>query len=943
MTLSADDSHSESTTCSLTSSESTTNSFTDEYSESWTSSSTVTSSTSRTTSTSISGSKSGTPSYSFTSSVSTSDSASESQSLSSSSTQSDSPTITIDPCNTTFRDDSTSFIRRVTLLNDVAYGVVNSSDATFLVLNRVQLAAMRTMRLQVGFNTYLRNFYYNTSLDWFPLPKVSNCIASGFELVNATDFVVRVDYNPDVSLAVGVNNDYFCNLTFSTDIFQCQLMTNFTFNFSATILVTGTPAVLSSVSQTSVTVMSALVAFLSGGAALLQQSRAESLGQLTACQFSLVDQPSAQDCPMQIGFGSELQFYYRGCVVGNIGAIAVFLAAVLAVVLVASLLCRREVHVWEYVAPPTASASEVVHIGEESAEKALGGSDGDQYLDTLADALLLEMQKAEIEEKTKGVGHDHLQGLPNSSEEHSSDNQGEEAAVPKILAFTRMETFREAFNRLCGRLAFPSIGALPVGLLADSTILASVRLLAHPIDENDNLIGGIGIAFYGVILVVLLVCTLAAVVKRSPTPVKLRKTNPLSTDHKVGSYLRYWLLPTTDFESERRRDRHRYGMLKFLFEDSRYPVFIVCDLALSILIAGLVGVGTSRRELCAKLAIAGTAGYGLFFLCVLALRPDLTRLNLMLNIIAAGLGFLSSIVTLVSMDQDALGLTSVGQYISLVMLVIILLQFVATAIAIVAFARALAKLMRERRATKAAAAVARGAGTGVGGSGSTSTDQFGIVYHINIIRNPNGDEVDSCSDDDNGKDDDIIVIVQEQQQDSKLAHLNSSAASRGGTEANIDGDNDSLEMRTLPIFQELDDDDCGDDGGRSDNDGIDADIGLEAALGRLDEEPPEEEEFDRIWMSLRDRSSQLNLGGGRGHGKRRFSSIVKKSGDTTATAEQLPSRPRGSSMLLTFLHNDENEGDEDDSYADGCEQSSSSACVEDDNRVASPASIPQPK
>ncbi|CUG93817.1 Hypothetical protein, putative [Bodo saltans] len=184
------------------------------------------------------------------------------ESSSPSSSHTDSPTISIDPCNTTFRDNPTSFVRHIALLNTEQYGTVNSTDSTFLVLNRVELAALRTLRIQIGFNTYLRNFYYNTSMSWFPLPQVSNCISSGFELVNATDFIVLIDYNPDVSFSVGLDDDYFCNMTFSTDIFQCQLMTNFTFNFSAAILVTGTPRVISASAAQAIGIASSILAII---------------------------------------------------------------------------------------------------------------------------------------------------------------------------------------------------------------------------------------------------------------------------------------------------------------------------------------------------------------------------------------------------------------------------------------------------------------------------------------------------------------------------------------------------------------------------------------------------------------------------------------------------------------------------------------------------------
>ncbi|CUG70809.1 membrane-associated protein, putative, partial [Bodo saltans] len=297
----------------------------------------------------LSHSRSFSPTSSKSISRSVSHSRSESQSLSTtqspspSSSHTDSPTISIDPCNTTFRDNPTSFVRHIALLNTEQYGTVNSTDSTFLTLNRVELATLRTLRIQIGFNTYLRNFYYNTSMSWFPLPQVSNCIASGFELVNATDFIVRIDYNPDVSLSVGLNDDYFCNMTFSTDIFQCQLMTNFTFNFSAAILVTGTPRVVSASAAQAIGVTSALVALVSSGVALLQQARAQNLASLATCQFSLVDSLGIDQSPLQFGFGSAMQYYNRGCVVGNIALIAAIAALMFLVIMAVSCFIRGNV------------------------------------------------------------------------------------------------------------------------------------------------------------------------------------------------------------------------------------------------------------------------------------------------------------------------------------------------------------------------------------------------------------------------------------------------------------------------------------------------------------------------------------------------------------------------------------------------------------------------
>ncbi|CUG92234.1 Hypothetical protein, putative, partial [Bodo saltans] len=78
-------------------------------------------------------------------------------------TETDSPTISIDPCNTTFRDDSDGFIRHATVLTDITQPGSdlhrNETAATFLTIDRVAFATAKSLRVMIGFNTYLRNFY----------------------------------------------------------------------------------------------------------------------------------------------------------------------------------------------------------------------------------------------------------------------------------------------------------------------------------------------------------------------------------------------------------------------------------------------------------------------------------------------------------------------------------------------------------------------------------------------------------------------------------------------------------------------------------------------------------------------------------------------------------------------------------------------------------------
>jgi hypothetical protein len=612
---------------------------------------------------------------------------------------------------------------------------------------------------------------------------VQNCIADGYELVNATDFIVRLTYDPDVSLSHDVDEDYVANLTFSTDIFQCQLATNLTFNFSAAMLVTGTPAILSPASEVSAKVTSAVVALLSGGASLLQQSRADSLGALASCQFSLVTDVSLQDSPTQLGFGSELQYYYRGSVVGNLAIILGFVMCVFAFACLAAQCCRRNVEILRdrtddpstnivkedddvafdiFVSPdesPTPSRtiepsliSAIVLRGDHSPVydrthttfDSLLADDaathvGDFFVaDNASHDATLFCEEADV----PSITNDDETGVSSATDQTLSAAEqplikSEVDGTPSlpldpipivspplqflkrnlVVASTRRETFSEALQRTCAILSFPSIAGVPLLLLADSTTLAAVRLLAHPIDLHDKLIGAVGVIFF---LLCFVVCSVYATVflERTPCAVQLSKKHPLAlqADASVGpatgeetttpkfisakrkarlrrraqmrpvvKFFRYWVLPTTEYTSTHMRDRHRYGMMRLLFEDSKVPLLISADLALSLLIASVVGVGISRRETCVYLAAAGAFGYLLFFIFIAVVRPNVCRLQLLASIVGTGLGLYSAVTTLASMWGGFVVLGTINQYLSLVMMALSMVQFVATVVGVVAW------------------------------------------------------------------------------------------------------------------------------------------------------------------------------------------------------------------------------------------------------------------
>ncbi|CUG07747.1 membrane-associated protein, putative [Bodo saltans] len=725
-------------------------------------------------------SRTGTPTTSPTTTLSVSPTATRSPSP----TETDSPTISIDPCNTTFRNDSDSFIRQATVLTSITEHqsplIRNETSAIFLTIDRVAFATVKSIRVQIGFNIFIRNFYYDTNMSWFPLPTLTeNCIAGEYELVNATDIALTLSYDPDVSLSHNVDQDYLCNVTFSTDIFQCQLVTNFTFNFSATMHVTGTPAILSPAAEASAKLTSALITLLSSGAALLQQSRADSLAALASCQFSLITELSVQDSPTQLGFGSEMQYYYRGSIVGNLSIIAGFFVFVLLFSCVAALCCRRnvdvlrdrpeepppcdakgthtdEVDVVPWIEPEVLAATakdsliaEIVIDGNTMAPQLSTfealyseGVFGAAHHDTYHDGMNVLTDDGEHQQPnsalaaqedlahTQGCSDVEQQQVVNANPEVMSEAPEKQKSLVRtdlVVSYVRRETFVEALARTCATLCFPSIVGLPLLLVADSTMLAAVRLLVHPIDSDDKLIASIAIAFFGVFLVT---CSVYAVryLRRSPRAVVISKRHPLwlreasseaneesrssrserqrrylrnrARRRSIVLFLRYWLVPTIEYESIHRRHRHGYGMARLFFEDSQLffedshvPLLICADLALSLLIASVVGVGISRREVCVYLAGVGSFGYLLFFAFIVILRPNICRLQLLTNIVSTFFGLYSSVTTLAAMWGGFVVLGTINQYLSIVMMVVSMIQFVSTLLGVAAWFRIVGSVM----------------------------------------------------------------------------------------------------------------------------------------------------------------------------------------------------------------------------------------------------------
>jgi hypothetical protein len=234
-------------------------------------------------------------------------------------TDTHSPTITVDPCNTTFRANSTDFLAGISVGSDVqAFSRPDINGVYILTMTRVQFTLLDSFDVDVLFNTMLRNFYYEVGEQWFVQPTAKGCRVTSVTLLNATSLRYRVQYDSNYALQLSVHDDVVCNVTFNTDIFQCQMLTNQTFNFSLAILAASVEPWVSGVAlQAMSSIATALTAAL-GPVSQLSQSRTSAFMTLSSCQFSIVDQIAFPDNFFQLAVGTKENRYYRGTVIGNL-------------------------------------------------------------------------------------------------------------------------------------------------------------------------------------------------------------------------------------------------------------------------------------------------------------------------------------------------------------------------------------------------------------------------------------------------------------------------------------------------------------------------------------------------------------------------------------------------------------------------------------------------
>lgn len=242
----------------------------------------------------------------------------------------------MDPCNKTVFNSSDAMVSRITTTSvdgTLLEGYV-SHGATALTVAAAAFRDMQAVSITLQLATSLRNFNGSVSRAWFTDPTAPNCLAPAVTLIDTHTFNLVLGYDANAALFRLPSEDYTCAAIFSSDVFQCQMLTLQKFNFTVRVQVLAVaqlPWYVTVASQAS----NLLVTTVLGGQSLLQQSRTASLMKLASCDYSLVNTYDVFSHPTQVGFGSSPQYYRRGMVTFNFLVIfgmpaMIFVVAVLA-------------------------------------------------------------------------------------------------------------------------------------------------------------------------------------------------------------------------------------------------------------------------------------------------------------------------------------------------------------------------------------------------------------------------------------------------------------------------------------------------------------------------------------------------------------------------------------------------------------------------------------
>lgn len=337
-----------------------------------------------------------------------------------------------------------------------------NESSVYYQLGRVefgQLTSGITFTLRLA--SPLRNMYGVTSSAWSPTPSVSNCKMSNFTIIDIYTIAFSLSYISNE--AIGVGTTYVCNVVFQNTAFACpQLLGSVgnrsLLNVSAALQITGGDSGQSfweSLAQT----LGTIAGILSGGAALLHQSRASSINSFADCLYSLVDPLSIGDHPLGFGFGPAVGFYLRGAVVGNA---CFFFIVVTAHSLVVCALTLRSYYV-EYYDPmkPPPSVTGV------------SSSHG----------------------KTRGDLHSAMDGKEDANDPSTTENAKKEGRKSRIKLSRAQFPLRHELLYQASVARFPSASVAGAVLTYDGTCTASLGLIMHNVTDYDQALGVLGLIF----------------------------------------------------------------------------------------------------------------------------------------------------------------------------------------------------------------------------------------------------------------------------------------------------------------------------------------------------------------------------------------------------------------------------------------------------------------
>lgn len=561
------------------------------------------------------------------------------------------------------------------------FSPVFQHDPYFLRMNRVQLTLLNVITVDVHFNTFLRNFYHDVNERWFFQPTYTGCRVVRSAPVNSSSLRFSVQYDPDAVLRLSLRDNLVCNVTFSTDIFQCQLLTNQSFNFSLAILAVSMDSWLSTESLVAVSSLTSVLSSAMGAVSVLAQSRAGAIMAMSDCQFSIVDPVEFPDNFFGLGIGHEENHYYRGTVIGNLALIGALVIVFSTGVTVHYVYQRRKLARYgasdNHNSDPQegSAACDVPQLPIRNQDMFDDGvldddANGDHFEAMGVDDDPFELAEV-ISPLNSLTNHGHRSNIGSVSDllrefpmRASHTSAVAARRVAKVVEQTRVKVgvYLWGWFESAATVRFPSLLIIPISFVFDSTVTASTSLIVHPRESYDRPLG----------LFAMTVCAL--IVALVGIAVALRGNLRLIRTHAHHAYpiyqrhrwLRFLLYPRAHWSGKLRHggtktdeDEPLASSLKtnrvfksathFIYDDVGWPLYFMLEFIASFVVGICLGIGLSERRVCLALSFVCLAP--LLAICAMLLwfRPILTRSGFYCILGANLFTLLASILTVAGM------------------------------------------------------------------------------------------------------------------------------------------------------------------------------------------------------------------------------------------------------------------------------------------------------